>query len=484
MRNILVFTLLLLIPLGASAQIVDIPDPNLRTVLNKRLQKAPNTPITQVELASLTSLQADDRGISELTGLEHAVNLERLSIRSNVLTDISLLGDLKNLVLLDLGWNHITDISAIALLKNLESLYLDTNQIRDISPLVDLPTLDTLHLRNNKIADISPLTLLNTLEQLDLEWNQISDISHLANLKNLVLLDLGWNQITDVSHLATLNTLALLLLDGNTISDISPLAGLHNLKWLYLQGNQITDISPLAGMDALERLYLQGNQITDTSPLADLPDRTEIAIGVQRPQRPADVNSDNRVNVRDLIIVAQQVDKTEVTVPLADVDSDGVVNILDLLLVARNFDAVPGAPTVAENTSALIRTLLVEARAADDGSLAFRDGIANLEKLLAALVPKETRLLANYPNPFNPETWIPYHLSTDTEVNVTIYAPTGEVVRKLALGHQTAGRYTDRTRAAYWDGRNDAGEQVASGIYFYELRTEKTSLLRKMVILK
>ena len=98
-------------------------------------------------------------------------------------------------------------------------------------------------------------------------------------------------------------------------------------------------------------------------------------------------------------------------------------------------------------------------------------------------VPEQTRLLANYPNPFNPETWIPYHLATDTDVEIRIYDTRGSLVRSLELGHQRAGIYTGRGRAAYWDGRNDVGERVASGVYFYQLQADGlSSSLRKMVI--
>ena len=90
--------------------------------------------------------------------------------------------------------------------------------------------------------------------------------------------------------------------------------------------------------------------------------------------------------------------------------------------------------------------------------------------------PEKTQLLANYPNPFNPETWIPYELATDTNVRLTIYNTQGVVIRSLQLGHQSAGYYTGRDRAAYWDGRNALGEQVASGLYFYQLETDTMSL--------
>ena len=110
--------------------------------------------------------------------------------------------------------------------------------------------------------------------------------------------------------------------------------------------------------------------------------------------------------------------------------------------------------------------------------------LAYLQQLLATARPEKTQLLANYPNPFNPETWIPYELATDTNVNITIYNAQGRVVRTLSLGQQAAGYYTNREQAAYWDGRNTLGEQVASGFYFYQLETDTMSTLRKMVILK
>ena len=100
------------------------------------------------------------------------------------------------------------------------------------------------------------------------------------------------------------------------------------------------------------------------------------------------------------------------------------------------------------------------------------------------LIPDETVMDQNYPNPFNPETWIPYQLAKDSEVSITIYDATGTIVHSLPLGLKPAGYYTGKERAAYWDGRNTHGETLANGLYFYQLKTDKVSLLRKMVILK
>ena len=98
--------------------------------------------------------------------------------------------------------------------------------------------------------------------------------------------------------------------------------------------------------------------------------------------------------------------------------------------------------------------------------------------------PGQSLLLQNYPNPFNPETWIPYQIREPAEVVIRIYNAQGQLVRTCSLGQREAGYYLDRTRAAYWDGRNDSGELVASGVYFYQLRAGDFSATRRMLILK
>ncbi len=106
----------------------------------------------------------------------------------------------------------------------------------------------------------------------------------------------------------------------------------------------------------------------------------------------------------------------------------------------------------------------------------------HLPKLIAYEIPAKTELLSNYPNPFNPETWIPYGLANDTHVQISIYDISGALVRQLALGHRRAGHYTERSRAAYWDGRNGIGEHVASGVYFYTLTADDFTATRKMLV--
>ena len=202
-----------------------------------------------------------------------------------------------------------------------------------------------------------------------------------------------------------------------------------------------------------------------------------------------DVNGDGTVDSKDsdALIVAVAAGITDAKY---DVNGDGKVDISDVVAVTANRSAAAAsAPTLlGTKLSALeIGTLQEQIDlliATGDRSPAAMQTLIYLQQLIAMARPEKTQLLANYPNPFNPETWIPYELATDTDVRLTIYSSTGVVVRMLQLGHQTAGYYTDRERAAYWDGRNAFGEPVASGVYYYQLETDTQSLLRKMVILK
>ncbi len=202
---------------------------------------------------------------------------------------------------------------------------------------------------------------------------------------------------------------------------------------------------------------------------------------------PADVNKDRVVNILDLVLIAQHLGENVPSNSEVDVNGDGVVNILDLTFVAQHLGGgTAAAPATISETpdAAMIQAWIEQVQLENDGSIAFQYAIAKLQELLKSLIPEKTTLLPNYPNPFNPETWIPYHLANPSEVTISIYSVRGTLIRQLNLGHQHAGYYTDQSRAAYWDGRNEVGERVASGIYFYQLKTDKVSLLRKMLILK
>ena len=206
------------------------------------------------------------------------------------------------------------------------------------------------------------------------------------------------------------------------------------------------------------------------------------------PQLPEDVNYDGVVNILDLALVASNFGKPAPNV--ADVNSDGTVDVVDLVLVAAAFGNTAAAPEIRHlnqenlSTSAAVEVWLRQARQINRTDPTFQRGILILEQLLKALTPKETALLPNYPNPFNPETWIPYQLSEASDVTVAIYTVDGRLIRTLALGHQPAGLYQRKNRAAYWDGRNAFGERVASGLYFYTLTAGQFSATGKMLVQK
>ena len=168
---------------------------------------------------------------------------------------------------------------------------------------------------------------------------------------------------------------------------------------------------------------------------------------------------------------------------------DGVVSILDLILVAGMFDGAAAAPSAQPQVPETLTAVEVQGWLTDARSLEVRDAIMKrgfvvLEQLLVSLTPRETELLANYPNPFNPETWIPYRLAEDAFVTLTIYDLSGRVVRTLDVGHRIASAYENRSKAIYWEGRNGLGEQVASGVYFYTLTAGDYSATRKMLVVK
>ncbi len=738
--------LLFVFPLLAKAQTVDIPDANLLEAINEALGKAPNARITVDEMARLTRLEANNRGISNLTGLETAINLEDLRLEHNLISDISPLAELVRLHRIELEDNTISDISPLKGLINLESLHISHNLISDISPVAGLinlrgvnfghnivvdwsplaglvklegitmshnpaadlvpltglinlrgfhswgtpilslapltesPKLQVINICGGEISDISPLEGLASLKELYLPGNEVADISTLASLTGLIRLSLEGNEISDVSPLETLNGLTWIDLHRNAISDVSPISALSNLTWLDLSQNRISDVSSLAALPNLTWMGLTENPISDISSLERFSEQTSIShsnfvnsafpaagpkiegpwlwvivpgarldhtdllakaskgkvtevkvatfgategkfvgdsewtlhtlapiggdnlnemtdalgwgsgsevydhvvygsVTLESPREqettmlagsddevkiwlngevvhynpvtrgagdfqdafpvtlkqgsnvllvavdnrghgafsgffgfakdteytvnphdkkitiavPAyDINRDGITNILDLILVGQDFGKTTPTNARTDVNGDGLVNISDVVFVAQHLGELSGLaaapPVIALDNvkldAAIIQAWIAQAQIENDGSVAFQQGIENLQRLLAVLAPEKTALLANYPNPFNPETWIPYQLAEPATVTLHIYTVSGALVRTLDLGHRPAGVYQQRTRAAYWDGRNQLGEPVASGAYFYTLTAGDFTATRKMLIKK
>ena len=379
--------------------------------------------VTATHLAAITELDLNDKGITSLqsSDFDGLTALTSLYLSFNSIIDISALEDLTSLGELYLFYNEIIDISALEDLTSLGELYLSYNEIIDISALEDLTSLTTLWLSNNSISDISALEDLTSLTTLRLDSNDIIDISALEDLTSLGELGLYGNSIIDISPLENLTSLGELWLESNDIIDISALEDLTSLTTLSLINNSISDISPLEGLTSLTWLGLVSNSISDISALEGLTSLTGLYL---RNNSISDYGPLRRL--------------------IAAIEASGNSIFLDITIPEEDNN---GAPALTS-------------------------------------VPTTTSLLANFPNPFNPETWIPYQLSKPAKVTLTIYNMRGVVVRQLELGQKPAGAYLSRSRAIHWDGRNVIGEKVAAGVYFYTLTAGDFTATRKMLIVK
>ena len=787
-----------------------MPDANLAAAVRKHIDEAALTPHAML---NLRSLRATSHRITNLTGLEHAVNLGLLYLGGNSISDIAALKGLTNLMQLSIGSNSISDIAVLANLTNLKGLFLGGNSISDIAALKGLTNLKLLFLEGNSVSDVSALADLTNLTKLSIGSNSISNIAALADLTNLTRLSLGGNSISDIAALADLTNLELLFLGSNSISDIAALADLTNLTVLNLWNNSVSDLSPLVantGLGSGDTVDVRRNPLrylslhthiptlqnrgvrvlfdnqahpvllkisgddqagTAFTPLSipyivEVQDKngsaasgiavtftvttgggivhpkitrtdengraqntltlgnlgtntvsvsaagiegkvtfhaisddrpTEylwaVPVGVSWIHVPLQVTTFDNVarsiesvadlydalggsatvnlltthdpvtqrwhsylgdSSRDTIadpvltddrgiiaamnsavvlrlrgdalgangssLIALHPGRNLVGVPLRDSRITRVSDLLTLEGIEGNVSAITvsgnkafkpvggtggvsdipiiggqsfilnaqQAATVAisgdgwynysgtaippllsltgigvKDTTPIValtgsivgkgtginsaglrvivknlstgRTVTGDENlslpdkwgskevsyqvtvvdvetgwAAQIGdileiSVSFPSPLIGMQPLrytvtaedvlrsrieLPALalvpyeIPSETELLVNYPNPFNPETWIPYRLAEDAFVTLTIYDTAGQAVRTLAVGHQIAAVYESRSKAIHWDGRNNLGEQVASGVYFYHFSAGEYSATRRMVILK
>ena len=210
-----------------------------------------------------------------------------------------------------------------------------------------------------------------------------------------------------------------------------------------------------------------------------------------------DVNQDGTVNILDIILVAQNLGQKQPSNPRVDVNKDGQVNILDLVFVAERLGEkvvsaapslmgiVKGSPSSPEDVI-VVRRALNELETVSEKSHSVKITIQFLHLWLekANRSVSETRLLPNYPNPFNPETWIPYQLAEAADISVEIYDVGGRLVRTIPIGFKPVGYYLTRERAAYWDGRNETGEPVSSGVYFLQFVAGDFTTTQRVVIVK
>ena len=691
---------------------VNIPDPNLRAKIKAALTKKPGNLITTAEMATLTSLEAPNANISDLTGLEHATHLTSLGLRDNSVSNILPLAELTHLTSLDLQSNSVSDISPLARLTNLTVLVLNGNSILDISVVSNLTNLTRLRLKLNSIADLAPLvtnTGLGSGDEIDVRENPLNYPSITTHIPTLisrgvtvefdtrtpqtleivsgdtqqgvpgaVLANPFVVEVTDQHSKAfegvpvtftvtagggllstqiaatdpngraettltlgskpVLNTVrvsvegisepVIFTIGEGFEFDLSVPSGLSLIhvplkvksvngepktlesvgdlydalggastvsllityntqtqRWNSYLGDRYRgrpgdrtltdDLGIIASMKTSASVRLSGDalgtdgsssitlqqglnlvgiplknpklsKVSDLFALEGIENNVSVIIvsdnGFKLVTRPGDAGDVPITGGQSFIMTAQKAATATITgtgwfnvsetAPAAPMEIQGIQTDgkTPVLAVTGSISPVGGAslPRLFRITLKNLSTGTVHTAVTDAGGIDYQLTVVDMEtgraaqigdileitaqspdafvgvqplrhivtaedvkrnwiqfgELVAYEIPAKTELLLNYPNPFNPETWIPYHLAHATDVVLTIYDIKGGLVRRFALGHQPAGFYTDRTKAAHWDGRNAHGESVASGIYFYHLKAGDYSQVRRMVIVK
>jgi len=186
----------------------------------------------------------------------------------------------------------------------------------------------------------------------------------------------------------------------------------------------------------------------------------------------------------------------------ADADGNGIIDAREILVIGRNWGATHTVSSQQQQQACSLSEeakinyiqcldayramyeLLLDSNELDDVEQIKAALKRMIDKAVELLIPAQSELLQNYPNPFNPETWIPYALSSRTYVVIKIYNISGQLIRTLDIGMKDAGMYISPERAAYWDGKNDEGEEVASGVYVYQLHAGDNVKVKKMVVIK
>ena len=251
-------------------------------------------------------------------------------------------------------------------------------------------------------------------------------------------------------------------------------------------------LSEFAGENVLLELVTNPNKDVNH----DAAQWADLFIITQDSNPNADVNEDGAINILDMVLVGQNLGQKPSSNPRIDVNKDGQVNVLDLVLVAEQLgEKIAAAPTrmdTIESTTSSSEEMIVAQRVLQELE-AVPEKSSNVRRTIwfirlwlenANRSVAETKLLPNYPNPFNPETWIPYQLAEAADVNLKIYDVSGHLVRTISIGFKPVGYYLTRERAAYWDGRNEIGESVSSGVYFVQFVAGDFAATRRVIMVK
>ena len=447
----------------------------------------------------LSQLQTLDLDRNQLTSLPENVfdeltSLTRLLLYKNQLTSLpeDVFDGLSSLTHLNLSSNQLTSLHEDAFdgLSSLSDLHLSSNEYTSLPEDVfdGLSSMINLDLSYNKLTSLPEDVFdgLSSMSSLFLTGNELTSLPEdiFDGLSSLRYLPVNWNKLTSLPEdvFDGLSSLSHLWLESNQFTSLPEdvFDGLSSLSYLWLERNQFTSLPEgiLDGLSSLLLLTLSNNAV-DPVPL------TVTLEKVGDNQFKATMPTGAPFSVVLPISVTNgsiSGDVTSVTIPIGNVESSaltvtrtsGTTNA-----VTVDIGTLPSIPS-SHYGYALVKPttgLPLEVIAAVSGA---PTSISNT----TPQVPEVTAVMANYPNPFNPETWIPYQLAKSADVSLTFYNIRGVVVRRLVLGHRAAGVYYSRSRAAHWDGRNNIGEKVATGTYFCTFTAGDFITTRKMVIRK
>ncbi|RAT00820.1 internalin [Bacillus cereus] len=281
-----------------------VVDKKLQQYINQNTlgRKDINAPITKADALQIKELEVYvGKGINNLAGLEHMVNLEKFRLHESEVSDLSPIANLNNLKFLDLYSNRIENIEPIVGLNKIKELYLRNNKIIDLKPLSKLKKVRVLDLVGNKIEDIKPLFTMSSLGKLYLVNNNISDVTGIEQLNKVKELWIGNNNITNLESISKMESLTQLAVRDAEIRDITPLAKMKNLQSLDLEENYISDISPLSELTNLYELNLSANEIYDVRPIQEFGKRFVVQVHRQKVfLNEGIINEDIKIPVYDL----------------------------------------------------------------------------------------------------------------------------------------------------------------------------------------
>ena len=478
-------------------------------------------------LTKLADLYLHDNPISDLSTLSSMTDLQALSVGGTSVTDISALSSLTSLRSFYLYGTSVTDISALSSMTKLIVLTLtDNKSLSDLSPLTTLlPKLLQISLTHNNISDVSALSgLSEKVEIFELRGNPIP-FSAYATLRTFTFspedMDLNNRPPVFTAGATATRTVAENTAAGTNIGAV--------LAATDTEGDTI--YYSLGGTDAASFSIDSTTGQLQTKAALDFETKSSYTVTVDASGNAAD--NEYRDIFRDYAYreKGKGLDRITVTINVTNVageapkfSTSGRVTLTVAENTATNtnigdpFQAIPesgqtvtyslqrgdaGSFSIDANTGQMKTSAALDYETKNsytDLAVRATDGAGRVGSVLVTVnvtdvagaapsietlvLPETTELLSNYPNPFNPETWIPYQLAEPAEVTLTIYDIRGRVVRTLRLGHQPAGFYRNRSKAAHWDGRNYLGEKVATGIYFYTLKAGDYMATRKLLIRK